>query len=265
MSIFETLRADIEARVQQFQQANGGPAEPPADFDAEPRCPVCRDAGWIVTPSVPSEVVECEACDAVASRRRAKFGKLGPVQSPYERYTFEDFPATAPLMRQMHTHLQRLSHENARHVFLYGGVGSGKTSLGTCVYRTWLIEQGLAGMWFTMPGLLNAIRAGFDRETRQYQASDLVNAVCSVPLLFLDDLGAERVTDWVPGQIYTVVNSREKKPTIFTSNLDLAGLCDRIGGIDGERIVSRIQGMCEPHIYHVDGPDLRQSKNRSIA
>lgn len=264
MNVFETLRTDIEARAQKFHEKNGGPPAPPADWGAEPKCSVCKDSGWIAAELGKGADV-CTACDVVAERRRAKFGKLGPIQSPYDRYQFSDFPAPTPAMQKARTHLQRLSHENGCHVFLWGPVGSGKTSLGTCLYRAWMAEQRLAGMWFTVPGLLDAIRAGFDRETRSYQASDLVSAVCSVPMLFLDDLGAERVTDWVAGELYKVVNNREERPTIFTSNLDLAGLCDRLGGIDGERIVSRIQGMCEPHIYHVDGPDLRQSKNRGAA
>lgn len=264
MNVFDTLRADIETRVRHFQEQNGGPPDPPEYLlDTTPRCPVCRDSGWTVA-IVGEPVQECSACDIVAARRRQKFGKLGPTQSPYDRYTFDEFPVTTAAMKNTRTHLATLSVKRPSHVFLWGPVGSGKTSLASCLYRAWQ-DGGAAGMWFTVPGLLDAIRAGFDRETRTYQASDLVAAVCSVPLLLLDDLGAERVTDWVAGQLYSVVNSREERPTIFTSNLDLAGLCDRLGGLDGERIVSRIQGMCAPHIYHVDGPDLRQRPKRETA
>lgn len=262
MNVFEQLRADIETRAAAYRAQNGGYPAPPE----EPliRCEACKDSGWVAG-ELGQGAVECVGCDTVAARRRARFGKLGPIQSPYDRYTFADFPSATAPMQAARTHLAALSMKPPSHVFLWGGVGSGKTSLGTCLYRAWIEEQRLAGMWFTVPGLLDAIRAGFDRETRSYQSTDLVEAVCTVPLLFLDDLGAERVTDWVAAQLYTVVNRRQERPTIFTSNLDLAALCDRLGGLDGERIVSRIQGMAEPHIYHVDGPDLRQAKNRRNA
>lgn len=259
MSVFDVLRADIAARARKFQEQNGGLPDPPEDWDKPSSCAACKDSGWVVV-ELGKPVEPCTACDVVLARRRARFGKLGPIQSPYDRYTFDTYPSS-PQTAKRAAQLACLASSAPVHVFLYGSVGSGKTSLGTCLYRAWR-DAGAAGMWFTVPGLLDAIRAGFDRETRQYLASDLVQAVCTVPLLFLDDLGAEKVTDWVAAQLYTVVNSREERPTIFTSNLDLAALCDRLGGIDGERIVSRIVGMCGEHIYEISGPDLRQAKNR---
>lgn len=258
MSEFAQAYADTLRRAAAFRAQNGGAYPEPPD---EPimRCPVCHDSGWIAGP-LGEGAVECTTCDVVASRRRAKFGKLGPVPSPYDRYTFADFPGPAGFRKRA----EQFAAGAPCHLFLSGPVGTGKTSLASCVYRAWL-EAGAAGMWFTVPGLLDAIRAGFDRETRSYQPQDLVEAVCTVPVLLLDDVGAERVTDWVAAQLYTVVNRRQERPTIFTSNLNTTALAERLGGIDGERIASRIEGMCAPHIYEIAGPDLRQAKNRRTA
>lgn len=272
MNVFDALRADIETRVQRFQAQNPGVVvEPPDDWNREAACAACKDSGWVVE-TLGEPLVECTSCDVVTTRRRERFGKLGPVPAPYNRFSFSDFPAASAGMKRARKNISDLAKEAPRHVFLHGPVGSGKTSLGSCLYRAWL-AQGVAGMWFTVggratdgrPGLLQNIRDSYDAESRKFTTSALLEAVGTVPLLFLDDIGAERVTDWVAEQLWSVVNSRQERPTIFTSNLDLAGLCDRLGGLDGERIVSRIQGMCEPDIYFVDGPDLRQSKNRGAA
>lgn len=265
MNVFEQAYAGIVERAAAYRAKYGEVSDSEAAYLAaqSPRCSTCHDSGFVVV-ELGKLPEPCTACDIVAGRRRERFAKLGPVPAPYDAYTFADFPATSPLMANACRKMAALGDSPPRHLFLWGPVGSGKTSLGTCVYRAWL-ANGAAGMWFSVPGLLNAIRAGFDRETRSYLPNELVDAVCTVPVLLLDDIGAERVTDWVAAQLYEVVNRRQERPTIFTSNLDLAALCDRLGGIDGERIVSRIQGMAEPHIYHVDGPDLRQKKNRGAA
>lgn len=73
---------------------------------------------------------------------------------------------------------------------------------------------------------------------------------------FLDDIGAEKVTDWVEETLYLIVNKRYEKmmPMIFTSNLPLSGLAEKIG----DRTVSRIKEMC--HVVKLEGEDRRLKK-----
>ena len=79
-------------------------------------------------------------------------------------------------------------------------------------------------------------------------------------LLVLDDLGAERTTDWVDETLNLIVNTRysERRITIFTSNYDLIpdetdprSLLFRVGA----RMLSRLHEMCD--FLHVDGADYR--------
>lgn len=214
-------------------------------------CGTCEDRGWLFDGKI-----ECSACGRVARMRRAKFAQLGPIDGDYDSYTFETYPARSAQTLVVRDELRKLSAPTS--VLLHGPVGSGKTSLGTCLYHAWQ-DAGTAGMWFTTIDLLGHIRAGFDRETRTYTADALVEAICTVPLLLLDDVGAEKVTDWVAEQLFNVISRREKehRATIFTSNLGLDRLAARFEDPMGERIASRIRGMCERRIYKVDGPDLR--------
>jgi DNA replication protein DnaC len=80
-------------------------------------------------------------------------------------------------------------------------------------------------------------------------------------LLVLDDLGAERTTDWVDETLNLIVNTRysERRITIFTSNYDLIpdetdprSLLFRVGA----RMLSRLHEMCD--FLHVDGADYRE-------
>ena len=75
----------------------------------------------------------------------------------------------------------------------------------------------------------------------------------NTPLLILDDLGAEKTTDWALQSLYIIINKRlsEELQTIITSNLSLDELRDKIG----DRIASRIAGMCK--IVKLTGRDRR--------
>ena len=80
-------------------------------------------------------------------------------------------------------------------------------------------------------------------------------------LLVLDDLGAERLTDWVEETMNLIVNTRynDRLPTIFTSNHE--GVPDR-ENLDsllcrvGDRMYSRLLEMCD--FMEFTGPDYRE-------
>ena len=63
-------------------------------------------------------------------------------------------------------------------------------------------------------------------------------------LLHLDDVGAERSTDWVLEELYSIVNARyeDQRSMVITTNiLDREALCEQIS----ERTVSRLTEMCD--------------------
>ena len=75
-------------------------------------------------------------------------------------------------------------------------------------------------------------------------------------ILFLDDLGAEKLTDFVRQITYFILNEREQNEltTVITSNFSLKQLDEQID----QRISSRIAGMCE--ILKFTGDDRRIKK-----
>ena len=59
------------------------------------------------------------------------------------------------------------------------------------------------------------------RRRRPFSLSQLLDKLCSVDLLHIDDVGAEQTTSWVLEQLYTVVNTRyeDRRSLILTTNL----------------------------------------------
>ena len=65
-----------------------------------------------------------------------------------------------------------------------------------------------------------------------------------VPFLLLDDLGAEKVSDFTLQTLYDLLDRRygECLETLITSNLTLGQLAEHYG-LHGDRLASRIAGM----------------------
>lgn len=70
-------------------------------------------------------------------------------------------------------------------------------------------------------------------------------------LLFLDDLGTHKPSDWAAEIIYGILDERVG-PVVATTNYSLEDLADRLGH---DRIVSRLCGLA--HVQQVTGNDWR--------
>lgn len=133
--------------------------------------------------------------------------------------------------------------------FITGTVGSGKTTLACKLLLDHAKEQylnnqtvlGAVAFW-SVPTLLQDIRTCYATDDRQ-QESSLLSALINTPYIVLDDLGAEKTTEWVLQTLYLIISSRydSGKTTIITSNLSLDELAEKLG----DRIASRIAGMSE--------------------
>lgn len=128
-------------------------------------------------------------------------------------------------------------------LYIWGPYGTGKTVLA-CLLACQCIDQNLTRVAFvTVPALLDEIRGTFNSDgvSRRREEADLTETVRTQGLLILDDLGAERPTEWVQERLFNIINHRYDQllPTIFTSNLGIEELSGRLG----ERIAWRIVEM----------------------
>ena len=143
-----------------------------------------------------------------------------------------------------------------RGLWLMGPPGTGKTTLAMLVSKA-ALREGHSVAIYSLPRLLNEIR-DTHRAERSHVA--LLDRLAAVDLLHIDDVGAERSTDWVLEELYSIVNARyeEQRAMLITTNLmDRDELCEQIT----PRTVSRLTEMCDelPLLGHDRRMDLRSA------
>lgn len=136
--------------------------------------------------------------------------------------------------------------------------GNGKTHLSVAYLKEWVKMQGAtigrpAVLFTSFTELMRSIRATFGDDNAS--EADAIKQLCEVDLLIIDDIGAEKVTDFVQATIYTVLNRRYEDcvPTIATTNLDSQEMSE----LYGSRMVSR---LASGSIVRVNGNDDRVKK-----
>ncbi len=142
---------------------------------------------------------------------------------------------------------------------LIGPPGIGKTHIAVAVLRKVVEEKGARGLFYDVRDLLRIIRSTYNPVVRTAEM-DVLRPVMEAELLVLDDLGAEKPSEWVEETVNLIVNTRynERRPTIFTTNYEdlpdeteMDSLRVRVGF----RLHSRLHEMCE--FLEYDGGDYR--------
>jgi DNA replication protein DnaC len=149
---------------------------------------------------------------------------------------------------------------------LTGYVGTGKTHVAVGLVRL-ACGLGTRACFYSLPDLLARLKATYDddhgpfdcaqgrrRRAPRERESDVLEALATVQLLALDDLGAARPNDWLRDRLYSLVNARyvAGRATIVTANEDLATLARCLG----QRIVSRLAGASLELTF--EGDDYRR-------
>lgn len=124
-------------------------------------------------------------------------------------------------------------------LLLYGDTGTGKSFIAGCIGNA-LIDRGVSVLATSITRLINQL---FNAENK----NALLRDVCSYDLLIIDDLGAERSTDYAIEQVYTVIDERYKSnlPVICTTNEEPAKIANA-PDVQHKRIYDRILEMCTP-------------------
>jgi DNA replication protein DnaC len=175
---------------------------------------------------------------AVAGRLPRRFREIGFDREPVlsiER-------ANPHVVREVRTYSAAISARLAegRGIWFTGDVGTGKTTLAMLVSKA-AMEADHTVAIYSLPRLLAMLRDTYD-EASEYTLSDLIDRLCVVDLLHVDDVGAEQTSPWVLEQLYTIVNTRyeDGRAMALTTNLGAEELERQIG----PRTVSRIHEMC---------------------
>lgn len=142
-------------------------------------------------------------------------------------------------------------------LFLTGPVGTGKTYLAACLVNALILRE-IRVLFGNVLDLLGRIRRTFD-EDAQEEEWRVVDELARVPLLVIDDLGKEKVSEWVEQTLYRIVDMRyrENRALVVTSNYTLSELEKRYPDV-GPALASRIAEMCEG--VRLGGRDWRRER-----
>ena len=162
----------------------------------------------------------------------------------YQHTSWEDVPSNIQKFVQE-------MQKDRRGLFIHGAVGTGKTHIAYAI-KDWLEYKQIWCRFENTTELIFDIKGdiGRDHLSRVNKAESLSEFK---GILILDDIGAERISDYVAEVFYFIMNKRynEMMPTIFTSNLSLGQLAEKIG----DRTASRIIEMCD--VVEIKGDDRR--------
>lgn len=166
------------------------------------------------------------------------------MASKFRDITFDKYeviPENKKVLNLAHKYVDRFPEmeEKCQGLLLYGTVGTGKSFTAACIANA-LLNQQISVVMTSFVKVLQDIR-GVEDES-QYMA--MLN---SPRLLIIDDLGAERNTDYALEKVYNIIDSRVRadKPMILTTNLELDEMMEA-GDIRYQRIYDRIFEVCYP-------------------
>lgn len=143
-----------------------------------------------------------------------------------------------------------VAHAMNQSLYLYGMTGRGKTFAIASKWKAEL-EAGKNPVFISTFDLILKLQET-QRQNSTMSESSVLNYYSS-KILFLDDIGAEKLSDFALSRITQIIDRRyvNNLRTVITSNLSIAQLKD----LYGERLASRIRGLC--NLMEMAGKDER--------
>jgi DNA replication protein DnaC len=225
------------------------PPTSPASDAAPCAFGLCDGSGFVID-DASNTASDCRCRPQRLSRARAR-SLEAVVPRRYRGVSFDRAPVTEmpePVVTEVRRYVRHV--EQRLDEWLVGDVGTGKTTLAMIISRA-ALDAGRTVAIYSLPRLLNLIRQAIDSEQGML---DYLDRLSAVDLLHIDDLGAEKTTEWVLEQLYSIVNARyeAQRAIVATTNL----MPDALAAQIGERTVSRLEEMCG-HPLALFGEDRR--------
>jgi DNA replication protein DnaC len=241
-------------------------------------CPLCDGTGWKSV--IQNGDRRVARCDCRLKARAQSLLEAARIPKRYEHCELPsfttDFPGAHPSLAMAHIAASKFAQEydpnDGTGLLLIGAIGTGKTHLSVGIIKELIQGRGVACLFYDYRELLKQIQNSYNASVQATEL-DVLRPVFDVEVLFLDELGAVKPTEWVWDTVSLILNTRynNNRTTIITTNFDdrpAAGANgslsavraavreETLGDRIGERMRSRLHEMCR--IIKLDGLDFRQ-------
>lgn len=207
---------------------------------------------------------KCKKDKLTAKKEAETIAELKSKSNFEERFrncTFEDLVVNDDnrknviLCKRYVAKFDELFKENQGLLF-YGNTGTGKSMMAHCVGNE-LIKKLYSSASLSLAKIL---KSGFKNAEEE---AAIMSKVKNVKLLIVDDLGAERGTDYAQEFVYSVIDTRcnSLKPMIVTTNLTLEDM-QRCQDLKYKRIYERILDCCYPVLFTGTSWRMRHAAQR---
>jgi DNA replication protein DnaC len=238
-------------------------------------CPFCNNSGWVIEEEDGIEAVK--RCDCFQAKRKKQLLASARIPYRYKHCILDNFeimpkgkppPPPHPGTNQVSLGMAKDLAENfvrkypimEGEGFLFmGPCGVGKTHLAVAIILELINKKGIPCVFYDFRDLLAEIRSTYTTNS-SLSESTILRPVLEKEILVLDELGAQKVTEWMRDMLTYIINQRysEKRTTIITSNwMDEADDEEEtLAGRIGYRLRSRLYEMCQ--VLEIVGEDYRR-------
>lgn len=129
-----------------------------------------------------------------------------------------------------------------------GRFGTGKTHLAFSI-ANYLLNQGIPVVFETLINLMEKLKLGYEKQS-EFGYYEIIKLYCECDLLIIDDLGKEKLSEWVLEKLFQIINTRYENmlPILITTNYTEKEIIKRLSynndGIAAESLVSRLNEVC---------------------
>lgn len=139
--------------------------------------------------------------------------------------------------------------ETVEGLYLYGSMGVGKSRFAGAIARE-LAKCEVDVLMVYVPDFIEEVK---DAIGKKESVANKLDALRTVPVLILDDIGAESMSGWVRDEVIGPILQRrmERLPTIYTSNLTIKDLSNHFANAKGsydEKKAARLIERIEPFV-----------------
>lgn len=199
-------------------------------------CPRCKGVGQL---SYRTGVTswDCRPCECKTQSLRRAQQLYSGLSLPMPHQTFDTFRPTLESKEALAAAQEFADHPTDYSILtIRGSVGTGKTHLLQAI--GWAsLEAGRQPKFISVARYLERLRSTYSDDS-PVSFETLYRPLEAAAILLLDDLGAERMTNWGQEQLYKIVNHRyqERLPVAASMNLDAGRAVDQYGERTADRL-----------------------------